>query len=80
MLIPNKYTNIDISLLSISGEILKIFRDNNTITYSNLLNSVISKKGIESKSIFLPALSFLFLFGIIKYHKKEDIIEYCNEN
>jgi len=80
MLIPNKYTNPDISLVAISCELLKIFQDNKVNTYADLLNKVVQKKGIESKRVFLPALSFLFLFGKVRYHQKGDIIEYINEN
>ena len=76
MLKPTKYTNVDVSLLAVSCELLKIFKKTKTTTSTDLLNKVIQKKGIEAKNIFLPALSFLFLLGKIEYHEKTDIIEY----
>ena len=80
MLKPTKYTNVDLSLLAISCELLKLFKKNKTATSTELLNKIIQRKGIEAKNIFLPALSFLFLLGKIEYHKKTDIMEYRNEN
>ncbi|KKP43046.1 MAG: hypothetical protein UR31_C0011G0029 [Parcubacteria group bacterium GW2011_GWA2_33_14] len=80
MLKPTKYTDLNISLIAVVSELLKIFKVSNSITYSELLNKVIQKKGIIAKNIFLPALSFLFLMDKITYYEKKDIIEYKNEN
>ena len=80
MLRPTKYTNVNVSLLAISCELLKLFKKSKTITYTELLNKIIQKKGIESKNVFLPALSFLFLLGKVEYGEKSDIIEYRHEN
>lgn len=76
MLKPTKYSNMNVSLPAISCEMLKLFKKNKTFTYTDLLNKVIQKKGLEAKEIFLPALNFLFLLGKIEYHEKTDIIEY----
>jgi phosphomevalonate kinase len=76
MLKPTKYLNVNVSLPAISCEILKLFKKNKTVTYTDLLNKVIQKKGIESKKVFLPALNFLFLMGKVEYHTQTDIIEY----
>ena len=76
MLKPTKYTNINISLPAVSCELLKLFKKDETITYTDLLHKVVKNKGIEVKHIFLPALSFLFLLGKIEYHRQTDIIEY----
>lgn len=80
MLKPTKYTNVNISLLAISCELLKLFKKNKAATSTELLNKIIQKKGIEAKNIFSPALSFLFLLGKIEYYEKTDIIEYRDEN
>ncbi len=76
MLKPSKYSNMNVSLPAISCEMLKLFGKNKTFTYTDLLNKIIQKKGIESKNVFLPALNFLYLLGKIEYHTKTDIIEY----
>lgn len=80
MLRPTKYTNVNVSVLAISCELLKIFKKNKTATYSEVLNAVINKKGVEAKTIFLPALNFLFLIGKIEYYERTDIIKYIYEN
>jgi hypothetical protein len=79
MLRPTKYMNMDISLTSISCEVLKIFKKNKAITYTELFNKIIQKKGIEAKKVILPALSFLYLLGKVEYYQKTDIVEYKNE-
>ena len=79
MLKPTKYMNMDVSLPAISCEVLKLFKKNKTITYTDLFNKIIHKKGIESKKIILPALSFLYLLGKVDYYQKTDIVEYKNE-
>lgn len=79
MLKPTKYMNVDISLPAISCEVLKIFKKNKTLTYTDLFNKIVQKKGIESKNVILPALSFLYLLGKVEYYQKTDIIEYKNE-
>ena len=80
MLKPNKYTNVNISLVAIVADILKLFQKSHDYTYADLLNKIIHKKGIEAKNVFLPALNFLFLLGKVEYNKKGDIIKYINEN
>ena len=75
MLKPIKYSNLNVSLIAISGEIIKIFGPDNALTYTELLNKVLKNKGIEAKKVFLPALSLLFLLGKIRYHKNSDVIE-----
>lgn len=80
MLKPNKYTNVDSSVLFVSYELLKIFKSRKVIAYSDLLNQVLSVRGENTRKLFLPALSFLYLLGRIEYHKKEDVIEFKHEN
>lgn len=76
MLKPNKYTNLNLSMLSIASDLLLIFKKNNLLTYSSLLKSVTNKKGIQSKQMILPSLNLLFLLGKIQYHKEGDLIEF----
>ena len=79
LLKPTKYTDVDSSLLAISCEMLKIFRARKVIAYTDLLNQVLSKKGENTRTLFLPALSFLFLLGRVTYHQKKDVIEFKDE-
>ena len=72
---PDKYTNIDTSVVGLSAEIIKFLKKEPTQKYNQLLNSLICKRGEEVKQNFLLALSFLFLLGKIKYHKDKDVLE-----
>jgi len=75
MLEPNKYTNIDISLLGVAAEILKILNESCVEKYSQLLFEVLNKRGNAAEEVFLPALCFLFLVEKISYHPTNDLIE-----
>jgi len=80
MLKPTKYSNLNVTLLAITCELLKLFKKNQAVTYTDLLNKILQEKGVEAKRIFLPALSFLFLIGKVEYHQKSDVIKFINEN
>ena len=76
---PEKYTKLEVSVLAVVAEILRIARGG-IIRYDELLRRVLEKKGQEAKENFLPSLNFLFLLGKVKYYKEEDILEFKNEN
>ena len=44
--------------------------------FERLRGIVIRRVGSDGDVTFLPALSFLYLLGKIKYHAKNDVIEY----
>ena len=64
MIKPTKYTNIDLSVLGLSTEILKLLLSENTLKYNQVIGRIIYKKGDEAKHNFLLALSFLYLLGM----------------
>lgn len=74
MIKPTKYTNIDLSVLGLSTEILKMLLSENTLKYNQIIGRIIQKKGGESKQNFLLALSFLYLLGKVEYFPEEDVI------
>ena len=76
---PEKYTKLEVSVLSVVTEILRIARSG-VIRYDELLKRVVERKGQEAKENFLPSLNFLFLLGKVKYYKEDDILEFKNEN
>ena len=80
MIKPTKYTNIDLSVIGISAEIIKILNDDPIQKYNNILGKIISKMGKQAQEDFSLALSFLFLMGKIKYYQKEDVIEFLKNN
>lgn len=75
MIRPTKYTNVDLSVIGLSAEILEILKKDYAQKYNQILGKIIDRKGKEAKSNFLLALSFLFLLGKIKYYPKSDVIE-----
>jgi hypothetical protein len=75
LLKPNKYTNIDLSVLGLSTEILTLLKKEKSQKYNQIFEKVIYKKGAEAKENFLLSLSFLYLLGKIKYYQKQDVIE-----
>lgn len=75
MIKPTKYTSLDLSVLGLSAEILKILIPEKTLKYSQVIGKIAQKKGEESKQNFLLALSFLYMLGKIEYYPEEDVIQ-----
>ncbi len=75
MIKPNKYTNIDLSVVNIGGIILKSLAACPVQKYSELEDAVISSYGISAKVVFLNALSFLYLLGKIDYQPSADAVQ-----
>jgi len=80
MIRVTKYTDINLSVVGISAEILKVLQEDCVQKYNHLLGKVISRKGKQAKENFSLALSFLFLIGKIQYYQKEDVIEFLGNN
>ena len=75
MLRPNKYTDIGLSVVGISAEVLRLLRADPAQKYTQLLGKVTHRLGDEAKTNFLLALTFLYSLGQIEYHKDEDVVE-----
>ena len=75
MIKPNKYTNIDLSVINIGGVILKALASCPVQKYSELEDAVVSSYGSSAKVVFLNALSFLYLLGKINYQPSADAIQ-----
>jgi len=75
MLRPNKYTDIGLSVVGISSEILRLLKTDPAQKYTQLLGKVAHRLGEEAKINFLLALTFLYSLGKIEYHKDEDVVE-----
>lgn len=75
MITPNKYLDLNLSVINLGGIILKILKNSGMTKYDELLERVMMIKGENSKEVFLSTLSFLFLIGKIQYHKEIDTIE-----
>lgn len=79
MLRPTKHSHPDRTVVNVALVLLNHLRKNRFGRYSDL--RTFSKKSVKgSDSLFLPALNFLFLLGLIEYKPKTDAIEYVGPN
>ena len=78
MITPNKYLDLDLSILNIGAIILNILKEDTMLKYDELFSKIINSKGENAKDVFLPTLSFLYLLGKIEYNKEMDSIGYIS--
>ena len=74
MIMPEKYTNLNLSLVNIGGVILKSLCNCSIQKYEDLENHVSAVLGDNSKLLFVSALSFLYAIGKISYQPTSDTI------
>lgn len=79
MIKPDKYTNLDFSILSIGGMILKSLNSCPVQKYEDLENHLVSTLGCSSKVVFVNALTFLYAVGKINYQSTTDSINLVSE-
>lgn len=79
MLRPTKHSHPDRTVLSVALIALTALKARRVESYSTLL--ALSKKRVAGGEIlFLPAVNFLFLMGLIEYRPKTDSFEYVGPN
>lgn len=74
MITPDKYMNLNLSVINIGGIILKSLSRCPIQKFDDLENMVINIQGEDAKYVFNQALSFLFLLGKINYQSSSDAI------
>jgi hypothetical protein len=75
MLRPTKHSHPDRTVINVSLLLILRLRTLRVAPYDALRNY--AKKAVRGgDSLFLPALNFLFLLGLIHYLPKTDSIEY----
>lgn len=78
MIRPSKHNDPDKTLIYASFLMLKRLKKSKIVSYEELLGFI--KKEITSgEYLFLPALNFLFLLGLVNYQAKNDMIEYIEK-
>lgn len=78
MLRPTKYSHPDKTVIYVSMIILKKLKENQIESFDKLLNY--SKKNVVGGDVlFLPAINFLFLLGLVQYQAKVDSFEYIGK-
>lgn len=75
MIAPNKYLDLNLSILNLGGIILKILQSSGIMRYDDLLDRLVFVQGEYTKEVFSSTLSFLYLLGKIQYNKNLDTIE-----
>ena len=79
MLRPTKHSHPDKTVINISLLLLLRLKKQRVEDYSALLNY--AKKSVNGGDVlFLPALNFLFIMGLIDYRPKTDAVEYIGKN
>lgn len=79
MIKPDKYMNLNLSVVNIGGIILKSLSRCPIQKYDDLENMIITLQGEDAKYVFNQALSFLFLLGKINYQSSSDAITLVEE-
>ena len=74
-LLPTKHSHPDKTTLALSVIIIKRLKKVRIEQYDTLLE-FLQKKNSDAKSLFLSSMNFLYLMGLINYHKKTDSFEY----
>lgn len=76
MLQPNKHMNPGKSTLALAAVLLKHIRERRVEAYAEFFK-VAGQSFLGADVVFVPALSLLFLLGLVDYLPKTDSFQYC---
>ena len=79
MLRPTKHSHPDRTVISVSLLLLARLKMRRLDDYDNL-RKYAKKAVVGGDVLFLPALNFLYLMGLIDYRPKTDAVEYVGPN
>lgn len=79
MLRPTKHSHPDRTVINVSLLLLTRLKARRLESYGQLLTHA-KRSVLGGDALFLPALSFLYLLGLIDYHPKTDSVEYIGPN
>jgi hypothetical protein len=79
MLRPNKHSHPDRTVINVSLLLLARLKVRRLDDYDSL-RKYAKKIVIGGDVLFLPALNFLYLMGLIDYRPKTDAVEYVGPN
>ena len=79
MLKPTKHSNPDKTVIAVSTLVLERLKNRRIESFDDL-RSFVSKKVDGGDFLFLPALNFLFIVGLIDYHRKTDSFEFVSNH
>lgn len=79
MLRPTKHSHPDRTVINVSLLLLARLKARRVDEYDSLRN-LVKKSVVGGDILFLPALNFLYLMGLIEYRPKTDAVEYIGPN
>lgn len=79
MLRPTKHSHPDRTVINVSLLLLARLRARRVDEY-DVLRKFAKKSVVGGDVLFLPALNFLYLMGLIEYRPKTDAVEYMGPN
>jgi hypothetical protein len=75
MLRPTKHSHPDRTVISVSLLLLSQLKARRFDEY-DALRGFAKKNAVGGDVLFLPAINFLYLLGLIEYRPKTDVVEY----
>ncbi len=79
MLRPTKHSHPDRTVISVALLLLTRLKIRRVDEY-DVLRKFAKKSVVGGDVLFLPALNFLYLMGLIEYRPKTDAVEYMGPN
>jgi len=79
MLRPTKHSHPDRTVINVSRLLLLRLKDRRVDEY-DVLRKFAKKHVVGGDVLFLPALNFLYLMGLVEYRPKTDAVEYVGPN
>lgn len=79
MLRPTKHSHPDRTVINVSLLLLARLKARRVDEYGTL-RKFAKKSVVGGDVLFLPALNFLYLMGLIEYRPKTDAVEYVGPN
>ncbi len=79
MLRPTKHSHPDRTVINVSLLLLSRLKDRRVDEY-DVLCKFAKKHVVGGDVLFLPALNFLYLMGLVEYRPKTDAVEYVGPN
>ena len=79
MLRPTKHSHPDRTVINVSLMLLARLKARRVDEY-DVLRKFAKKSVVGGDVLFLPALNFLYLMGLIEYRPKTDAVEYMGPN
>ncbi|MEU1249390.1 MULTISPECIES: ABC-three component system middle component 8 [Micromonospora] len=78
MLRPNKHSHPDQTVLAASTVLLAELKHKRAVSYTDL-KTTLDKATRGSDYLFTPAVSLLYLLGLVEYRATADLFEYAGK-